>query len=135
MEYQVPQFIEMEDKIFGPFTLKQFIYIAGGIGLCAILFLYIPLPFSLLLILPTAGFAGALAFYRLNGKPFIEIVEAGFNYFLTNRLYLWRKERYVAPTAAAPEAPKAPTQTLSRRKLEELAWSLDVKDTGNPDKL
>ena len=43
MEYQVPQFIEVEDKIFGPFTLKQFIYVAGGVGLCAILVLYFPL--------------------------------------------------------------------------------------------
>jgi hypothetical protein len=29
MEYQVPQFIEVEDKIFGPLTWKQFIYWVG----------------------------------------------------------------------------------------------------------
>ena len=27
MQYQVPQFIEVEDKIFGPLTFKQFLYI------------------------------------------------------------------------------------------------------------
>ena len=30
MRFQVPQFIEVEDKIFGPLTLKQFLYTAGG---------------------------------------------------------------------------------------------------------
>jgi len=28
MQYQVPQFIEVEDRIIGPLTLKQFLYLA-----------------------------------------------------------------------------------------------------------
>ena len=32
MRFQVPQFIEIESKIFGPLTFKQFIYLAGGGG-------------------------------------------------------------------------------------------------------
>jgi len=32
MRFEVPQFIEVEDKIFGPFTWKQFIYLMGGEG-------------------------------------------------------------------------------------------------------
>jgi hypothetical protein len=66
MHYQVPQFIEIEDKIFGPLTLKQFIYLAGGVGLCLIFF-------SLLPIYPHAFFVdtGDGAFWRfgfLSGK-------------------------------------------------------------------
>ena len=30
MRFQLPQFIETETKLVGPFTLKQFIYLAGG---------------------------------------------------------------------------------------------------------
>ena len=33
MMFSVPQFIDVEDKIIGPLTLKQFIYLAGGAGL------------------------------------------------------------------------------------------------------
>ncbi len=33
MRFEVPQFIDVEDKIFGPFTFKQFLYLAGGAGL------------------------------------------------------------------------------------------------------
>ncbi len=52
MRYQVPQFIEIEDKIFGPLTLKQFIYLAGGGGLCLIFFSLLPLYIMVILSIP-----------------------------------------------------------------------------------
>lgn len=131
MEYQVPQFIEVEDKIFGPFTLKQFVYVAGGVGLCAILVLYLPSVIGIVLAIPVAAFSAALAFYRVNNKSFVEVLEAGFKYYTTERLYLWKKDHSGSakgPAAAAQEPVRAPLQTMSRSKLHELAWSLDVKD-------
>jgi len=135
MDYQVPQFIEVEEKIFGPLTLKQFIYLAGGIGICAVLLLSLPLLLGIILAIPVAALAGALAFYKMNSKPFIEVLEAGFNYYIGKRLYLWRKEEseevLVAPTKIVTETEAAnKNMGLSRTKLEELAWSLDVKDSG-----
>lgn len=128
MEYQVPQFIEVEDKIFGPFTLKQFVYVAGGVGLCAIVLLYLPLVVGIIIAIPVAAFTFALAFYKINNKPFVEIMEAAFNYYIGDRLYLWKKEKNVvdAPVAAKPIAPA--NQGLTRSKLKDLAWSLDIKD-------
>jgi len=83
MEYQVPQFIDVEDKIFGPFTLRQFIYLAGGAGLCVIIFFTLPFFVAVLLALPVIAFTAALAFYRINNKPFIEIVEAAATFFVS----------------------------------------------------
>lgn len=134
MEYQVPQFIEVEDKIIGPLTLKQFIYLAGAAGLCVIFFVYLSFVFAVLLALPVVGFSVALAFYKVNGKPFIEVIEAGFNYYTRAKLFLWKRhEAEVGKTsdaaAAAEAAARAPrgTPKLTRGKLSELAWSLDVK--------
>jgi hypothetical protein len=132
MEYQVPQFIEVEDKIFGPFTLKQFIYLAGGAGLCAIFLLNLPFFLGVLLAIPVAGLALALAFYKMNGKPFVEILEYGVKYYLGHfmgkRLYLWKKVKEPVTPATTPTlAPPIPKEGLSRRKLEELAWALDVR--------
>ncbi len=131
-EYQVPQFIEVEDKIFGPLTLKQFIYIAGGAGLSAILFLYLPLFIAIVAAIPVVALAGALAFYKVNNKSFIEMMEAGFNYYTKGRLYLWKKEEVRAPEAKQEEI-QAPVERkqklgLSESKLHDLAWSLDIKD-------
>ena len=131
MEYQVPQFIEVEDKIFGPFTLKQFIYVAGGVGLCTVLVLYLPLVVGIILSIPVAALTAALAFYKINNKSFIEILEAGFNYYTKGRLYLWKKDVPKDEPVSQTPLPVTPSRqklNLSQNKLHELAWSLDIKD-------
>lgn len=131
-EYQVPQFIEVEDKIFGPLTLKQFIYIAGGAGLTAVIILYLPLLIAIVVAIPVVALTAALAFYKVNNKSFIEMIEAGFNYYTKGRLYLWKREEHIqAPQAPAPvetEAERKQKLGLSQSKLHDLAWSLDIKD-------
>lgn len=132
MEYQVPQFIEVEEKVFGPLSIKQFVYIAGGFGLCVVLVLYLPRVIGILLAIPLAMFTLALAFYKLNGKSFIDILEAGFNYYLGSRLYLWKRVEKKAPSAI-PQTPTPAIEVrqklgLSQSKLHDLAWSLDIKD-------
>lgn len=139
MEYQVPQFIEVEDKIIGPLTLKQFIYVAGAGGLCIIFFAYLNILFAILLCIPVVAFGAALAFYKVNGKPFIEVLEAGFNYYIGAKFFLWKHREpkdtgggaaaAAAAAALAAEDPRG-TPKLTRGKLSELAWSLDVP-TGN----
>ena len=62
MRFQVPQFIEIEDKIIGPLTIKQFIYIAGGAGMCFVIIRFAGLLWGIMLSLPVAAFALALAF-------------------------------------------------------------------------
>ena len=75
MRYQVPQFIEIEDKIIGPLTLKQFVYLAGGAGLSYLVYAvtnpYLPIFIVVALMLPVAAFGVALAFYKINNRPFI----------------------------------------------------------------
>lgn len=130
-DYQVPQFIEVEDKIFGPFTLKQFVYVAGGVGLCAILLLYLPFFIGLILAIPVAAFTAALVFYKINNKPFIDILEAGFNFYIGNRLYIWKKEKQKPQAPQAAEIAPTPEPqgfTLTQSKLQDLARSLDVQD-------
>lgn len=129
MEYQVPQFIEVENKIFGPLSLSQFIYLAGGTGLCVGLVLYLHV-IGVILALPVAAFALALAFYKVNNKTFVEVLEAGFNYYVGGRLYLWQKdkEEEVKQIAAPPPTITREKLGLSQGKLQELAWSLDIKD-------
>ena len=130
MEYQVPQFIDVEDKIFGPLTWKQFIYMGGGIGLTVIVFLYFPLFIALLIGAPVMAFAGALAFYKVNNRSFVEILGAGFSFYTKDRLYLWRKEEKAdqampTPIAAVPNREKL---GISGSRLHDLALSLDIQD-------
>jgi len=58
MRFQVPQFIEHEAKVIGPFTFRQFIYL-GVPGVVAF-FLYFLAPFFVFII--AAIFLGAFGF-------------------------------------------------------------------------
>jgi len=135
MRFQVPQFIEIEDKIFGPLTIKQFIYIAGGVGLCFILFRFLPLIIVIPLGLVVLGISLALAFYQVNNKPLIYVIQSAFGYFLSSKLYLWKKKDKLPAKAA--EIPTDNNQgsiyvpKLSQSKLRDLTWSLDIKENVN----
>ena len=91
MRFEVPQFIEIEDRIFGPFTWRQFLYLGGGVGMGVVLFLTTPLFVFLLVGIPLATIALALAFYPINNRPFSFFLEAIFSYYRNHRLYLWRR--------------------------------------------
>ncbi len=131
MQFKVPQFIDVEDKLFGPLTFKQFAYLGGGAGLVYIIFRFLPGFLAFLVAVPVGAFALALAFYTINGKPFIFIVNAWLNYKMQNKLYLWKKTEQKR-TPKTDEEEIADIQnfipTLSKSKLKDLSWNLDVKD-------
>ncbi len=91
MRFEVPQFIEIEDKIFGPLTWKQFVYVAGGAGLVAVLFFFTPFIVFIILGMPIAAFTFLLTFYPVNNRPFSLFLESAVRYFKNSKLYLWRK--------------------------------------------
>jgi hypothetical protein len=130
MRFQVPQFIEVEDKIFGPLTIKQFIYIAGGIGLSVIFYLFVsPFIFALIFIIPVMSFALMLAFYKVNNKPFVVVLEAAFKYLMNPKLYLWRHQnKVIEPALGDSETAAAFIPKMSESKLKDLTWSLDTKE-------
>ncbi len=134
MRFQVPQFIEIEDKIFGSLTFKQFIYLAGGVGLCVITFTFLPKFLAFIVSAPIIVFSLALAFYKMNGKPFIQLVEAFLHYSFGGKLYIWKKEEKKAVAREQEEKPieQVYVPKLSDSKLKELTWSLDIQENENP---
>lgn len=136
MRFQVPQFIEVEDKIFGPLTLKQFIYMAGGGGLSFIIYsLLNSITLAIVPIILIMGVSFAFAFYKINNKPFVNVVEAAFKYYLGGKLYIWKKEQKIQPQSASDALKDAKNYAsimvpkISDSKLKDLSWSLDIKDS------
>ena len=134
-QYQVPQFIEVEDKIFGPLTLKQFVYLAGGGGLCLLFFTLLPLYLTVILAIPVLTLSAGLAFYTGNGRPLIFAMEHAFGYLFGTKLYLWmqrdqvsRDKGLVASNSKLEARSSLPVPKLSESKLKDLSWSLNIKD-------
>lgn len=135
MKFQVPQFIEVEDKIFGPLTIKQFVYLAGGGGLSIVIYLFSPSFFiGALLIAPVVGFSLALAFLKVNNRNFIIVLENAFMYVINPKLYIWKNEPKppVSAKESVPESAPAFIPKLSNSKLKDLTWSLDTKEAIAP---
>jgi hypothetical protein len=132
MKFQIPQFIEVEDKIFGPLSIKQFIYLAGGAGLSVLFYIFMPsLYLAIPLIIPSLGLGLALAFYKVNNKPFIFFMENAIRYVLNPKLYIWRHqdppvtpEQHLEKYESLPVIPK-----LSSNKLSDVNWTLNVGPT------
>ena len=90
--FQVPQFIETETKVVGPFTLKQFIYIGIG-GLLIFLMRYLLTSFTLFLMAAVviALLAVALAFYKIEDIPLPNYLYQAFLYSLGVKKYTFTK--------------------------------------------
>ena len=132
MRFQVPQFIDIEDKIFGPFTFHHFAFLIGGGAMVFAIYKILPIWIGIFLMLPMAGLTICLVFVKINNKPFIYYLEASFNYLLSNKLYVW-KQRLVKKSTKQEEEVLVPTTIsnvpiLSENKLKDLSWSLDVQD-------
>jgi hypothetical protein len=132
MQFKVPQFLDIEDKIFGPFTFKEFAYLVGGGGMCFVLYKLLGLFWGGIPILVVGGFALLLTFYKPNDRPFINVVESFFRYSMQSKLYVWerRKNKIEKPANKKIETNSASMtgERLSSSKLRDLAWSLDVLD-------
>ena len=92
MQFNIPQFIDIKDKIIGPLTMKQFLYIVAGMGVVFVLWYFLRLWLFLLIAAPVVAFCLMLAFYQFNGRPFINFVGLAINYLLKPKLYLWKRK-------------------------------------------
>lgn len=133
-QYQVPQFINVEDRIIGPLTLKQFLYFLGaaGVGILGWRFLYLPL--FIIIAVPLIGFFAAMAIGKVDERPLPTIFANALNYFMKPHLYLWKQSqedrRPTEKQVVMPpeESPLVNLSKLSESKLSDLAWSLDIKE-------
>jgi hypothetical protein len=142
MRFEVPQFIEVEDKIVGPFTWKQFVYIAGAAGIAVVTFLTLPFFLFLLIAGPVAALGGFLAFHEVNNRPFSLFLESFVQYVAGGKLYLWHrghKQTITGRPAAEPETMTPNTQEGtpatapgSTKKLSTLSRQLTLNTLESP---
>lgn len=139
MRFRVPQFIDVKDKIFGPLTFVQFVYIVGGIMAIYLLYKILPLWLAIIPIIIVGVLAGLLAFYRINNKPFVDYLKASFLYFTSSKLFIWKQRP--AKIADSKEDAKLDINQMttlvpmiSSNKLKDLSWSLDIEEKNTKNK-
>ncbi len=123
MIFSVPQYINVEDKIAGPLTAKQFLWMLG-LGAVLIVLWNSPITktafyaFSV----PIVLIFGALAFYRPQGMPLIVFIGHAITFFLQPKVYVWRRMANAQRTHVPQKAVKAyETQFYTASRTDDLA--------------
>ena len=129
-QYKVPQDIEAEDKILGPLSLRQFIYVIIGLlwaGLMWLLFSKI-IVLMIVLIIPITGFFLLLGFGRRQEQSFESYFVAVLQYFVVPRIRVWDKDltqvELVKKVDIAPEV--IPLKNINMGSLKQLALVMDT---------
>jgi len=92
LRFNVPQFVDIEDTILGPLTLKQFfLLIASGL-IFALLWWTFQLWFVLLIGVPMMLIVIASIFIKINGRSLPKVFMAWFNFWTKPRFYIWKKD-------------------------------------------
>ena len=131
MQYQVPQFVDIEDKIVGPLTLKQFLYLAFAGALIFVFWFLFNFYVWIIISVPITALASAFAFLKINDRPFVYFFLSFVRYFSKPKLYLFSAILRETPKESAPkEKLEIPQQEQEKKltisKLKELALNLDI---------
>ncbi|MDE2144900.1 MAG: PrgI family protein [Patescibacteria group bacterium] len=128
MQFQVPQFIETEDKIVGPLTLRQFMYLAIAGLLVFLSFFVLQTWLWLIVVAVLGGSAAAMAFIQINGRSMVVFIMNAFVYLWEPHSYTYAEERIIVtttattPIAAVPPVreikPPAPQPTAAPEREE-----------------
>ena len=133
MQYSVPQFIEIEDKIIGPLTLKQFLILVAGALFCFFYWSIFggPSVFFFILAIPTMGFFAIIAFAKFNGRPLMSNIAGLYKFYTTPRfrVFLMTGEKPLTMLKKQAESPKPerPDAAVVGSRLHKLAYLLDQK--------
>lgn len=141
-KFVVPQFIDAEDKILGPITVRQFLICLGAAFLIFIEFKILAFAYFIVATVFTAGLAAVFAFLKINGQPFhiffVNFLETTFR----PSLRTWQKglsdselqdvlkkdKLKTPPIAKAPDANRP-----SSSRLRDLALTVNTGGVYNPD--
>ena len=92
MLFNVPQYIEIEDKIAGPLTAKQLLWMFGMGAVMLILWGILETGAFIMASIPVALIFCALAFYRPHGQPLIKFILWGISFAFQPKTYIWRRD-------------------------------------------
>lgn len=132
--YKVPQDVEADDKLLGPFSFRQFIYllVVGGALFLAwgLSRLFVPLA---IIPLPVVLFFGALALPLRKDQPMEIYMAAIVSFYLKPRRRLWVPDgiESLVEITAPKVVELQRTKDLSQHEAEQrLSYLADIVDTG-----
>ncbi|MFH1366960.1 MAG: PrgI family protein [Patescibacteria group bacterium] len=143
MQFTVPQFIDIESKIIGPISVRQFVtLLVAGVLIYLDYQIFFSINFFLFAVIAVLlfGISGLFAFLRLNGRPFHYFLLNLFNTMKEPRLRVWSKSFTKSDFKYKEEKPRAPViiphkKPLSASKLTQVSLIVDTGGAYQEDEL
>lgn len=133
-QYKVPQDVEADDKLLGPFSFRQFVYLLIAASLIAIAVgLFQIFPLLAIIPLPPVLLLGALALPLRKDQPMETYLAAIVSYFLKPRTRTWnpgQRESTILITAPKIKDDKPRVRDISGEEAtHRLSFLADIVDT------
>ena len=133
-QYKVPQDVEADDKLLGPFNFRQFVYLLIAAGLIAIaVLLFKAFPLLAIIPVPPILFLLALALPLKKDQPMETYLAALLSYYLKPHTRTWQPgQRDSIITITAPKlVEENRTRNISGEEAtHRLSFLADIVDTG-----
>lgn len=138
-QFMVPQFIESEDKIIGPITVRQFLICLAAAGVLFVEYKVLTAAYFVFAAMVTGGLAGVFGFLRINGQPFHIFFLNFIQTQIRPALRVWNKsagleqigkEKIIGlPTVESTPKKSRPSST----RLRELALTVNTGGVYKPE--
>lgn len=132
-QYKVPQDVEAEDKLIGPLSLRQFIYVLIGLGWAGLMFLIFrsQVIIMVIAIIPITGFFLILGFGRRKEQSFERYFVAWLQFMFVPRVRVWDKDLVQDERIKADLTPPEviTNKNIQRSSLQQLALVMDTHGT------
>ncbi|MFA7208664.1 MAG: PrgI family protein [Parcubacteria group bacterium] len=116
--FNVPQFIDIEDKIVGPLTAKQLGWMGAAGVILLVAWSILDLTAFIIAGIITGIIFGGLAFYRPNGQPLLYFIFSAISFAFRPKIYIWKR---VADKSVLGFTPAQKTKAEKNAKIEALA--------------
>ena len=131
MQFIVPQFIDVESKIIGPITPKQFIILILTTGLIFVSYKLADFTLFLIEAVAIAGIGIAIAFVKVNQQTIYSFLLNFVQSFKRPSLRIWRKQYILITEKKEKKSDKKEAIVISRKplsasKLSQIALTVDT---------
>lgn len=132
MQYAIPQFIEVEDRVIGPLTIRQFLIMLAGALITGAGYGLFDFALFLFVGVIAMGIASLFAFLKINGMNLEKFLAAFISFQINPKMRLWAKEISMKHEVVKNVDKRQVIlrsdlkETVTRSKLHDLSILLDA---------
>ena len=139
-KFIVPQFIDKEDKILGPITVRQFLICLGSVFLCFIAFKILAFTYFIGATVLIFCVGGTFGFLKVNGQAFHIFALNALQTFLRPGLRVWDKrptdaelQQYMTKMILAPVVMRVHKARPDLTHMRDLSLVVNTGGVYKPD--